>query len=253
MNHSLKGFLVSAIVHLFVIISFIYAYDNVKMNKEEKIKKVVIDLNMIEEITKLKQVTAKKEIEKSQKIVKKQVMSQNVSKKTAQKSNKIKSNPPKAKTLINNTMPKSELSKEIVKKERKEETQKITQADTQSKKILEELAHKKESTKNEIKKIQSDRSYTQQYMKNNLAYIIRAIKKYKKYPFNAKKMGFEGKCIVSCVYTKSGVVKDIKVKKSSGYEILDKNSIEILKLASREFKAPSQNIELHIPFNYYLN
>lgn len=245
MSHNIKGFLSSIIVHLFVAISFIYAYDNIKINKEEKVKKVVIDLNMIEEITKLKQVTTKKEV------VQKQDVSKKIEKQTVQKKKKRKNKP--IKKILTKKKIQSKVVKKILKKEEKIQPQKITKANAETKQTTKKTLAKKKSIVSETKKIQSDKNYTRKYMKNNLSYIIKAIKKYRKYPYNAKKMGFEGKCILSCVYTKNGVVKDIKIKKSSGYEILDKNSIQILRLASKEFKAPTQNIELHIPFNYYLN
>ncbi len=251
MSHNLKGFLLSIITHLFILVPFIYAFDTTEETKEKNIKKVVLDLNMIDEITQLKQVTKKQEVVQSQQVVKKQI-NKKIPKKTVQKKKTIKTDPIKKNTPSKNIIPK-QIKKEIVKKQEKIEPKKIVKTDKEPKKIMKKQPEKKESTKNEIKKVKSGKSYTQSYMKNNLSYIIRAIKKYKKYPYSAKKRGFEGKCILSCLYTKNGVVKNIKIKKSSGYALLDNNSIEILKLASREFKIPEQNIELHIPFNYYLN
>jgi periplasmic protein TonB len=252
MNHTLKGFLLSIIIHLSILVPFVYAFDTIKENKKEDIKKVVLDLNMIEDITRVKQVVKKEEPTQLKKAVKKEV-NKEVPKKVVQKEKKIKTDPVKTKIPSKNTVPKN-IKKEIVKKQEKIIPEEVVKpVDTKPKKMVEKTIEKKESKKNELQKIKSSKNYRQTYMKNNLSYIIRAIKKYKKYPYNAKKRGIEGKCILSCLYTKKGVVENIKVKKSSGFEILDSNSIEILKLASREFKVPKQTIELHIPFNYYLN
>ncbi len=251
MNHTLKGLLLSIIIHLFIVVPFLYALDTLKNDKKKNLKKVVIDLNMIEDITQLKQVTKKEEVIQAKQVVKKEIHKE-LSKKTVQKKQIIKTDPIKTKMLSKNIIPKT-IKQQIVKKEEKIKPKKIAKMDIEPKKPINKLAEEKKSTKNEIKKIKSGKSYTQTYIKNNLAYIIKAIKKYKKYPYSAKKRGFEGKCVLSCLYTKKGTVENIRVKKSSGYEILDSNSIKILKLASQEFKTPVKNIELYIPFNYYLN
>ncbi len=255
MSNSFKGLIFSLFIHACAAASIIYLVPS--QEKKEVIKTVVMDINMIESFQEPPKTVPVKETPK-QPLKEKKVIKQ-VQKKIEPKKELVKKQKPKPKKV------KKELPKKTVKKKEaetiKKEPEKIVKEviKKEPKKIIEKKQElvkttiPKESKSDNTKKIKTKQNYERTYIKNNLSHIAAAIKKYKKYPYLAKKMGYEGKSILICTITETGELKDIKIKSSSGYKVLDRNSIEILKLASKEFKAPSQSITLHIPFNYYIN
>ena len=238
MINKLVPFLISLMLHIGIVVSFFY----IDFPKVEEKKLVVLDLNMINEVTKIQKTVEKKELLNTKKILKSEdkKVEKIVEKKVQQKVIK--------KETIKKTIEKKVLNKDI-KKEL--ETTKTIE-DVVATKKNKEIQNKPLKNESE-KRIRSDENYQQLYMKNNLAKIIAAIKKYKTYPYIARKRGIEGKSIINCIITKTGQVKEIKISDSSGFKILDVNSIEILKLASKEFTKPQKDIQISIPFNYYLN
>ena len=271
MNNTLKSFIFSIIIHLLLAAPFIYIYGNIE--KKREIKTVSIDLNMINTLP-IKETVEKKtppllKKEKRAKPLEKKKIKKEIVKKTIK--------PEKEKKVVKKIKPKKIEKKSIVKKEplkkpaakpkpervekkhtkteekiiEKEKIVKKTE-DKKVEKIAEKVFKKKPENKS-LKEEKKDENYVKTYMNENLSYIVKAIKKYKRYPYSAKRKGFEGKSILSCIFTKNGELKDIEIKTSSGYKMLDSNSIEILKQASREFKKPSRDITLYIPFNYYLD
>jgi protein TonB len=216
MNHSLKAFIISASLYVTLFGAVIFY----KPIKEEKKKIVVIDMNMVENITQIKKVDMPKEISNTEE-TKKQEESKEEKK----------------------------VEKKIVKKLSQPKKKKIQKKLTKIKKIQPKT---KPNNENDIKRIKSGESYQEQYMKTNLANIIAAIKRHKNYPHLAKKKEIEGKVILKCIITPKGGVKDIKFVKKSSSSILNQNSIDILKKASKEFITPLKEIEIIIPFNYEL-
>lgn len=95
-------------------------------------------------------------------------------------------------------------------------------------------------------------SVKQRYLKEHFKYIRDLIQKKLTYPRIARKMGWTGKVIVSFVISTDGNVKDIEITESSGFEMLDKNTIEIVKKTS-PFPRPPVEAQLLIPVTYKLN
>ncbi len=90
------------------------------------------------------------------------------------------------------------------------------------------------------------------YLKANFIYIKDMINKKITYPRMARQMGWEGKVKASFIVSSDGFVKEIKILKSSGFEILDKNAIEAIKSAS-PFPKPPVEAQIIIPIIYKLN
>ena len=90
------------------------------------------------------------------------------------------------------------------------------------------------------------------YLKANFSYIKDMIQKRIIYPAFARRMGWEGKVNASFIVSSDGFVKGIKILKSSGFEILDKNAIEAIKGAS-PFPNPPVEAQIIIPIIYKLN
>jgi len=90
------------------------------------------------------------------------------------------------------------------------------------------------------------------YLKAHFSYIKELIHKQIIYPATAKKMGWEGKVIVSFIVSSGGYARDVRISKSSGYEILDENAIKAINNAS-PFPKPPVEAQIIIPIQYQLN
>lgn len=90
------------------------------------------------------------------------------------------------------------------------------------------------------------------YLRANFSYIRDAIHKKATYPLIARQMGWEGKVEVSFIICADGSVKEIKVVRSSGIEVLDKGAEESIKKAS-PFPKPPVEANVIIPIHYRLN
>jgi protein TonB len=90
------------------------------------------------------------------------------------------------------------------------------------------------------------------YLKEHFAYIRDKILKNISYPILARRMGWQGKIQVSFVIGSDGSVKDIKIIQSSGFEILDKKTIETVK-DTAPFPKPPVEAKLIIPVLYKLD
>ena len=87
------------------------------------------------------------------------------------------------------------------------------------------------------------------YLKENFAYIRDLIQREVTYPKLARQMGWEGKVTVSFIVKSDGHAKEIKIKNSSGIEILDRSSIEAVEKAS-PFPRPPVEAQIIIPISY---
>ncbi|MDE5925992.1 MAG: energy transducer TonB [Helicobacter sp.] len=72
------------------------------------------------------------------------------------------------------------------------------------------------------------------------------------YPRQARKIRIQGKVLVEFLWTKQKQLKDLKIIKSSGYEILDKNTLQTIQRASVDFPVYTNNVRLQIPIIYQL-
>jgi protein TonB len=99
----------------------------------------------------------------------------------------------------------------------------------------------------------NDASYeNKRYLKAHFSYIKEHIHKQIIYPATAKKMGWEGKVIVSFIISSEGNARNIMISKSSGHEILDDNAANAIKRAS-PFPKPPVEAQIIIPVLYQLN
>jgi protein TonB len=95
-------------------------------------------------------------------------------------------------------------------------------------------------------------SRKKRYLKENFAYIRDLIQREVTYPKLARQMGWEGKVTVSFIVKSDGHAKEIKIKKSSGIEILDRSSIDAVEKAS-PFPRPPVEAQIIIPISYRFN
>jgi protein TonB len=90
------------------------------------------------------------------------------------------------------------------------------------------------------------------YLKAHFSYIKDLIHKNLIYPAMAKKMGWEGKVIVSFIISSGGNARDIMLSKSSGHEILDDNALKAVRIAA-PFPKPPVEAQIIVPVLYRLN
>jgi len=89
------------------------------------------------------------------------------------------------------------------------------------------------------------------YRAEHFAYIKQIIEQNISYPKRAQRMGWSGRVVVSFDVLKNGHVQDIRIVKSSGYEILDSNLVETIRKAE-PFPRPPVSVTLNMPITYQL-
>jgi len=92
----------------------------------------------------------------------------------------------------------------------------------------------------------------EKYLLEKLSIISKMVQNNISYPYIARKMGWEGKAVVSFVLTKEGKINFLSIEKSSGYEILDKNAMETIKKTSKYFPLPPVDVKIKLPISYKL-
>jgi len=90
------------------------------------------------------------------------------------------------------------------------------------------------------------------YLKEHFAYIRDKILKNISYPDSARRMGWQGKVLLSFIITADGSVREFKIIQSSGFTILDKSAIETVK-DTAPFPKPPGEAQLVIPIIYRLD
>lgn len=104
----------------------------------------------------------------------------------------------------------------------------------------------------EQKETKSFPSPEKQYLKEHFLYIKNSIQNKISYPRMARKMGWQGKVIISFIVCKDGSVKDIQIIESSGFKALDKNAMEVIRKVA-PFPKPPVAAEIIIPVIYKLS
>ncbi len=80
-----------------------------------------------------------------------------------------------------------------------------------------------------------------QYLESYSSLLANAIAKYKQYPKIAQMRGWQGNVIADLEIDSKGSVMSVKIKKSSTYEVLDNEALEMIKKAS-PFPPPPENL-----------
>ena len=89
------------------------------------------------------------------------------------------------------------------------------------------------------------------YRAEHFAYIKHIIEQNISYPQRAQRMGWTGRVVVSFDVLKNGHVQDIRIVKSSGYELLDSNLVETIRKVE-PFPRPPVSVILNMPITYEL-
>ncbi|MGA7827698.1 MAG: energy transducer TonB [Geobacteraceae bacterium] len=97
----------------------------------------------------------------------------------------------------------------------------------------------------------STEQLSNKYRAENFAYIKKIIEQNLSYPRRAQRMGWTGRVVVSFDVAKNGHVNEIRILKSTGYELLDSNLVETIRKVE-PFPRPPISVTLNIPFVYEL-
>jgi len=89
------------------------------------------------------------------------------------------------------------------------------------------------------------------YLSEHFAYIKNIIQENITYPARAQRMGWQGKVIIDFIILENGSASNIKIAKSSGFEVLDDNVIKTVE-AVAPFPKPPVKAELRVPIIYRL-
>jgi len=102
----------------------------------------------------------------------------------------------------------------------------------------------------------SNHASEKDFLKAYLANVRLQIERHKEYPFWARRYGIEGKVIVAFSLKRNGQLERLKIKKSSGYSLLDKAAIKAIKRTAPFPAFPSglnkNMISLQIPIYFHL-
>ncbi len=118
--------------------------------------------------------------------------------------------------------------------------------------LIEETQNEKAGTVEDSYDEESMLSYQERYKREHLERIREAVKHFLRYPLIARRMGWEGTVIVCFILYPDGKIKDLKVEKSSGFEILDKYALKAVSKASSSFPRPSEPVTIVLPITYRL-
>ena len=91
-----------------------------------------------------------------------------------------------------------------------------------------------------------------QYVKAHFVYIKEIIEKNISYPPMARKMGWQGKVVVSFIVCQDGIVESLEVVESSGHVLLDKNALQTIKHLE-PFPGPPVRVKLVLPVTYKIS
>lgn len=90
------------------------------------------------------------------------------------------------------------------------------------------------------------------FLRERLSVITDIVQRHIHYPPIARKMGWEGKVLVSFVLEPNGDIRDLKVIKSCGYEVLDKEALDAIRRSYRDFPKPPVSVVVKLPINFRL-
>jgi protein TonB len=90
------------------------------------------------------------------------------------------------------------------------------------------------------------------FLRERLSVISNIVQRHINYPPIARRMGWEGKVLVSFVLEPNGDIRDLKVIKSCGYEALDKEALDAIRRSYRDFPKPPVSVMVKLPINFRL-
>jgi protein TonB len=121
----------------------------------------------------------------------------------------------------------------------------------QAKEISQKLASQGKEAEDQ-KLTDENKNVEENFLKERLSVISNIVQRHINYPPIARRMGWEGKVLVSFVLEPNGDIRDLKVLKSCGYEVLDKEALDAIRRSYRDFPKPPVSVVVKLPINFRL-
>jgi protein TonB len=118
----------------------------------------------------------------------------------------------------------------------------------QTNKSVESPSRPTSSLTDESRKVSLEESF----LRERLSVIADIVQRHINYPPIARRMGWEGKVLVSFVLEPNGDIRDLKVIKSCGYEVLDKEALDAIRRSYKDFPKPPVSVVVKLPINFRL-
>jgi len=118
--------------------------------------------------------------------------------------------------------------------------------------VSQALIQRSSSLRSAATAAETKKAMEQHYVKAHFVYIKKIIEKNITYPPMARRMGWQGKVLVSFIVCKDGKVENLQVVQSSGHSQLDRNALETVKQVG-PFPSPPVRVKLVLPVNYTIS
>jgi len=90
------------------------------------------------------------------------------------------------------------------------------------------------------------------FLRERLSVISNIVQRHINYPPIARRMGWEGRVLIGFVLEPDGDIRDLKVLKSCGYEVLDKEALDAIRRSYKDFPKPPVSVVIKLPINFRL-
>jgi protein TonB len=90
------------------------------------------------------------------------------------------------------------------------------------------------------------------FLRERLSVISNIVQRHINYPPIARRMGWEGRALIGFVLEPNGDIRDLKVLKSCGYEVLDKEALDAIRRSYKDFPKPPVSVMVKLPINFRL-
>lgn len=90
------------------------------------------------------------------------------------------------------------------------------------------------------------------FLTERLSVISNIVQRRINYPPIARRMGWEGRVLIGFVLEPNGDIRDLKVLKSCGYEVLDKEALDAIRRSYKDFPKPPVSVVVKLPINFRL-
>jgi protein TonB len=119
-----------------------------------------------------------------------------------------------------------------------------------------EISQKPASQEEKKQKVQSRQKKTrnaeESFLRERLSVISNIVQRHINYPPIARRMGWEGRALIGFVLEPNGDIRDLKVLKSCGYEVLDKEALDAIRRSYKDFPKPPVSVMVKLPINFRL-
>jgi len=260
LKNSLAGYLLSGLLH--GVLLFSITHSDLKIEEEKQTKPLILSLRTLKVVKKEKKTPVKTKkivkLEKGKKNPKRKITK--VKKRKAFKENLKRHKVAKKVTKKKKKLKKVSQVKSTVVVKKNQRISKVAQNSSKGTNVK-PVVHKKEEVTNSASETKVQKTvtvgmktqppYRERFLKTNFEKIRNFVQKRIKYPYIARRMGWEGRVILEIVLSKNGC-ESVRVVRSSGHKVLDNNALETVRALCGKFPKPEKRVTLRLPVSYIL-